>query len=222
MNDLPTLYEIFTPPLEQPVVPGQSNDYVGVYCVGSHLTINTTTPPGYPAPKVERWHPVFDCEVPADLAAAGKGRFFVISFSGIPSERGRFGSCVREVRITRIAKATEGRQLRLDELVQKVPVPELQRRAIDATKGHPYFQEASSHVYCQPEVSYLGKDALLSAVRSRVPEASAAVLDRAIVVSFFTSSQIPKSLFGGGKIYTFILHPDSLEILDVSIGGWRS
>jgi hypothetical protein len=117
MSDLPKLIQLFEPPPEQKVLPGQPDHYVGVYCVGSHITIVTKQPPGFAFPKVELWRPVFDCELPAEMSAADDGRYFAIWFTGIPSERGRYGCCVREARVTDIAKAMEGRDLRADERV---------------------------------------------------------------------------------------------------------
>jgi len=118
MSDLPKLISLFTPPAEQPVVPEHSGDYVGVYAVGSHITIVTKQPPGFSFPEVEGWRPIFNCDLPEEIASAGSGRFFVVWFSGIPSKRGRFGSCVRQVRVTHITKTTEGRDLRPDEYVR--------------------------------------------------------------------------------------------------------
>lgn len=99
-------------------MPEQPRDYVGVYAVGMHITIVTKQPPGYVFPTVELWHPVFDCELPAEIAAAGSGRYFAMWFTGTPTERGHYGACVREVRVTDITKATEGRELRPDEYVR--------------------------------------------------------------------------------------------------------
>jgi hypothetical protein len=118
VSELPTLYQCFTPPPEQRVEPGQRSDYVGVYAVDSHITIITEQPSGFAFPKIELWHPVFDCELPEEIAGAGGGRYFAIWFTGIPSERGHFGACVREVRVTGIAKVKEGRELRPDEYVR--------------------------------------------------------------------------------------------------------
>ncbi len=117
MSDLPKLIQLFKPPPEQKVLQGQPDDYVGVYCVGSHITVVTKQPPGFVMPKVELWRPVFDCELPAELAVANGGRYFAVWFTGIPSERGRYGRCAREIRVTGIAKAIEGRDLRPDEHV---------------------------------------------------------------------------------------------------------
>jgi len=117
MSELPTLYECFDPPPEQKVVPGQQGDYVGVYCAGSHITIVTKQPPGFAFPKVELWHPVFDCAMPKEIQTVNSG-YFAIWFSGIPSERGRYGPCVREVRVTGISRTKQGRELRPDEYVR--------------------------------------------------------------------------------------------------------
>jgi hypothetical protein len=123
MSDLPRQIKLFEPPPEQKVVPRQPDDYVGVYCVGSHITVVTKQPAGFVMPKVDLWHPVFDCELPAELSAADNGRYFTIWFAGIPSERGQYGRCVREIRVTGIAKAIEGRDLRPDERVRYVAQP---------------------------------------------------------------------------------------------------
>src|SRR5262245_54168915 len=117
MSELPTLTSLFKCPAEQKVVPGCSIDYVGVYCVGSHITIVTKQPPGFSFPTVELWRPVFECVIPSEVEAARSG-FFAIWFTGIPSERGRYGPCVREVRVTRIARTEQGRELRPDEYVR--------------------------------------------------------------------------------------------------------
>jgi hypothetical protein len=117
MSDLPTLYSCFEPPAEQKVEPGQPADYVGVYCVHSHITMTTKLPAGFQFPKVEAWRPIFDCSLPSEIETASSG-YFAIWFRGIPSERGRFGSCVREVRVVSISKFKEGRELRPDEYVR--------------------------------------------------------------------------------------------------------
>lgn len=127
VSDLPTLYQCFTPPPEQPVAPGQSGDYVGVYAVVSHVTIVTKERLGSSGPKIELWRPVFDCDMPPEMVSAGSGRLFALWFSGIPSERGHFGSCVREIRITRIAKTKEGRDLRPGESIIEITEADRER-----------------------------------------------------------------------------------------------
>jgi hypothetical protein len=117
MSELPTLISLFTPPPEQKVEPGQPSDYVGVYCVGSHITVVTQQPPGFSFPKVELWRPIFDCAIPSEIQIAD-GNYFAIWFTGIPSERGRYGRSVREVRVTGITRSEQGRELRADEYVR--------------------------------------------------------------------------------------------------------
>lgn len=113
MSELPRISKLFDPPPEQLVVPGQVHDYVGVYCICSHITIVTKQAPGV-FPKVELWRPIFECGLPANLQAVDSG-FFVLWFAGIPSERARFGACAREVRVISIARAEQGRGLGADE-----------------------------------------------------------------------------------------------------------
>jgi len=96
----------------------------------------------------------------------------------------------------------------------------LQHRAIDVAKGHPNYREASAHVYCEPTVFFLQGERLL-AVKKRLAHVLAE-LDRLVVVSFMTAARIPEPLSGAGKTYDFILHPDSLQILDATIGTWRA
>ena len=117
MSELPKLISLFEPPAEQKVVPGHPNDYVGVYCVGSHITIVTKQPPGFSFPKVEGWRPIFDCAIPSEIQSVDSG-YFAMWFTGVPSERGRYGAYVREVRVTSITQVKQGRELRADEYVR--------------------------------------------------------------------------------------------------------
>jgi hypothetical protein len=117
MGELPPLISLFQPPADQRVVPGQSSDYIGLYCVGSHITIVTKQAPGFSFPTVELWRPVFECVIPSKVEAAGGG-YFAIWFTGVPSERGRYGAGGREVHVTSIARIEQGRELRPDEYVR--------------------------------------------------------------------------------------------------------
>ena len=62
--------QCFEPPPEQKVEPGRSNDYIGVYCVGSHITVVTKQPLGFSFPKVELWSPIFECPIPLEIRSA--------------------------------------------------------------------------------------------------------------------------------------------------------
>lgn len=102
----------------------------------------------------------------------------------------------------------------------------LQRRAIDAAKAHPLYRDAAAHVYCQPIVmaepkTFLEGTRYPDEIKKRVATALAGV-DRIVLVTFCTSTKIPKPLSGHGMTYDFILHPDSMEILHAGTGTWRS
>ena len=103
---------------------------------------------------------------------------------------------------------------------QTPPDLALQHRAIDVARTHPFFQEASAHPYCEPMVFVLEGEKFVE-IRKRLPKIVAG-LDRAVGVVFITSTVIPQPLCGGGKSYEFILHPESMEILDATIGEWKS
>jgi hypothetical protein len=62
--------------------------------------------------KIERWLPIFDCDIPSPLKAAmdapnSNNCCFEITFRGVPSKQGsygRAGSCLREVRILSVGE----------------------------------------------------------------------------------------------------------------------
>ena len=96
-------------PSEQKVKPGQPNDYIGIYNVhDSWITIELVHRV-LGISKIERWLPIFECNLPAQLKAVldsiDDNLFVDVSFRGIPSENGRYGrngACIREVRIIQI------------------------------------------------------------------------------------------------------------------------
>ena len=116
MKDLPVLLHNVEIPAEQKVVTGQANFYIGIYAVQLWITLQLTHPPGFTFGKIERWWPIFGCEVRREVQAALDSprdeRYFEMWFRGVPSERGcsgRTGVCDREVRVTQISKVREGR-----------------------------------------------------------------------------------------------------------------
>lgn len=118
MSELPLYDSLFEAPREQRVEPGQANDYVGLYTPEGWIAVVILNPSGFRFGKTERWHPTFDCVVPQDLKdtlGSQSIRYFALWFHGIPSERGRYGLCIREVRITRIMQAKEGRDYTPEE-----------------------------------------------------------------------------------------------------------
>lgn len=113
MKQLPYITEGLELPLEQPINPGQAHDYVGIYVLDDepHIVV-TLTNPFLKFGKVENWAPVFECDLPMDIAPSDKQeRFFQIRFTGIPSEREEFVRaklCVRSVTVVAIQKMFEG------------------------------------------------------------------------------------------------------------------
>ena len=113
MPSLPYVTEGLDLPAEQPVAPGQANDYVGIYVVDEEPRIvMTLSNPFLKFGTVENWAPIFECDLPFVIAPSErKERFFQIRFTGIPSERETFVSgklCVRSVRVVSIQKMFEG------------------------------------------------------------------------------------------------------------------
>jgi hypothetical protein len=95
------------------MVPGQPNDYVGIYIVDEEPRIvMVLSNPFLKFGTVENWAPVFACELPLVIGPSEKkARFFQIRFTGIPSDREVFVSgklCVRRVRVVSIQKMFEG------------------------------------------------------------------------------------------------------------------
>ena len=115
MNDLPVLFQNVELPAEQQVTVGEPNNYIGIYAVPAWITVELVRPKGVGFGDIEKWWPIFRCEIPHDVRVATgsrRERYFEIYFRGAPSDRGRFGdggACSREVVITQITKVREGR-----------------------------------------------------------------------------------------------------------------
>ncbi len=96
-------------PSEQKVKPSQPNDYIGIYNVHDSWITMELVHRVLGISKIERWSPIFECNLPAQLKAVldsiDDNLFIDVSFRGIPSENGRYGrngACIREVRILKI------------------------------------------------------------------------------------------------------------------------
>lgn len=113
MIQLPYITEGLDLPPEQPLVPGQANDYVGIYVLDDEPRIVVAlTNPYLKFGETENWAPVFKCDLPLVIASSEKKeRFYQIRFTGIPSEREEFVRaklCVRSVSVVAIQKMFEG------------------------------------------------------------------------------------------------------------------
>ena len=113
MMPLPYITDGLDLPPEQPVIPGEARDYVGIYVVAEEPRIVIAlTNPVMKFGKTENWSPVFKCDLPIVIdPSEKKERFFQIRFTGIPSEREAFVReklCVRSVAVVAIHKMFEG------------------------------------------------------------------------------------------------------------------
>jgi hypothetical protein len=115
-NELPWLLSGVEIPADQKVDASKPNVYFGVYALRNWITVELTHPSGFKFGKVERWWPIFDCDIPKQLQAAidsfDSERYFEIWFRGVPSENGRYGRanlCNREVRVSEVSKIREGK-----------------------------------------------------------------------------------------------------------------
>jgi len=115
MNKLPYVTQGYDVPAEQPVTPGTSHDYVGIYVLDND-------PPRIVVPlkteflkfgKTEGWSPAFECNLPLEIEPRkeNEDRYFQIWFTGIPGRKEDFIQTVttcRHVVITAIKRMFEG------------------------------------------------------------------------------------------------------------------
>jgi hypothetical protein len=100
------------------------------------------------------------------------------------------------------------------------------QRAFATIKLHPLQTEALGHPYCFGEVFEESKKLIdhmgLSDDEKSCIQADLADVEAVLMVVYWTSERKPEPLSGGGKHYTFILHPRSFALLHSSVGTWRS
>ena len=102
----------------------------------------------------------------------------------------------------------------------------LARRAIAAVAGHPLHTEATAWAYCASDVfeqpkTFIDRARIAEAGKERIHRALSAA-STVLLVSFWTSDKKPEPLSGYGKHYVFLLHPESLAVLQAEVGTWRS
>jgi hypothetical protein len=114
MNPLPYVSQGYNPPPVQPVSPGVEAEYIGIYVVDEEPRIVVTlTNEFLKFGKIERWSPVFECDLPIAIEPKEgvHERLFQISFTGIPGrieDFRRTALCDRKVVVTSITKIFEG------------------------------------------------------------------------------------------------------------------
>jgi hypothetical protein len=100
------------------------------------------------------------------------------------------------------------------------------QRALAAVAGHPLHAEAIAGAYCASDVfaepkSFVDRVPCSEQDRERLREAlaNASVV---LVVSYWTSERKPEPLSGYGKLYGFLVHPETFAVLKAEVGTWRS
>ena len=86
MRTLPYVTEGYAVPEEQPVIPGEPAEYIGIYNLDKAPRIVVILK-NHGFGRMESWFPVFECDVPVNTEPDTQERFFQILFTGIPSEK---------------------------------------------------------------------------------------------------------------------------------------
>ena len=115
MNPLPYVTAGYKVPPIQRVLPGIAANYIGIYVIDQDepRIVVELTHELFKFGKVERWSPVFQCEVPLaiDPNENKNERLFQISFTGVPGRTEDFhrtAICDRQVLVTSIKNIFEG------------------------------------------------------------------------------------------------------------------
>ena len=99
-------------------------------------------------------------------------------------------------------------------------------RALAAVELHPLRAEAIQWSHCVHDVFAMPKTfvdrARFSEEEKKQLHAALTNEDTVLLVSYYTSSKKPEPLAGGGKHYVFLLNPTTQEVLQSSVGTWRS
>jgi hypothetical protein len=107
----------------------------------------------------------------------------------------------------------------------KLPESEVER-ALAAVAQHPLYKEAVAWPYCESDVfaepkSFIERARFTEAERCEL-RASLQAVETLVLVGYWTSSKRPEPLTGGGKLYSFLLHPKSFSVIHAGVGTWRS
>ena len=101
-----------------------------------------------------------------------------------------------------------------------------ERQALAAVASHPLRAEATAWPYCEVDVAEWEKAFV---ARLRLPDDEKAgiqsgleAVETVLVVTYWTSERTPQPLSGGGKHYSFFVHPRSFAVLHSGVGTWRS
>lgn len=98
--------------------------------------------------------------------------------------------------------------------------------ALSAVEFHPLHAEAISWGHCVSDVfaqpkSFIDRACISEEKRKSIHEALGGV-STVLLVSYWTSDKKLEPLAGFGKLYTFLVHPETFEVLLAEVGTWRS
>lgn len=100
------------------------------------------------------------------------------------------------------------------------------KNALSAVEFHPLHAEAigwahcASDVFAQPK-SFIDRARISEEKRKSIHEGLEGV-STVLLVSYWTSDKKPEPLAGFGKLYAFLVHPESFEVLLAEVSTWRS
>lgn len=100
------------------------------------------------------------------------------------------------------------------------------QKAFVAIEGHPLYLEAKAKFHCVSDVYERSKDFIdrtkFSEEEKKLMHKELANVSTILLVSYFTADVKPEPLSGYGKLYAFIVHPESFALIQVAVGNWRS
>jgi len=99
-------------------------------------------------------------------------------------------------------------------------------QALAAVTAHPLRMEATAWPYCEVDVAewektFVARLRLTDKEKASIQSALQAV-ETVLVVTYWTAERQPQPLSGGGKHYSFFVHPQSFSVLHSGVGTWRS
>lgn len=98
--------------------------------------------------------------------------------------------------------------------------------ALSAVEFHPLHTEAISWAHCVSDVcaqpkSFIDRARISEEKRKSIHEALEGA-STVLLVSYWTADRKPEPLSGFGKLYAFLLHPKTFEVLLAEVSTWRS
>lgn len=98
--------------------------------------------------------------------------------------------------------------------------------ALAAVAVHPLHAEAISWAYCASDIfvqpkSFVERARISSEQKNSLHEALDGV-STVLVVACWTSPDKPKPMSGFGKLYSFLLYPETFTVLQADLSTWRS